>query len=525
MRAETEDPTSAPAHRATPLGDVALVEDGVERLALRCLDVSEPSRARVPLSSALRGAPSTDPRASLRWDPEAARIGAAPLSVHERARLIVSLPPGASLGAYPGRARPLDAAGATQLLLLDGVSGDSSLAVTLGARRWELPLRVRARWAESFGALEAMLDEVASARWSSAVCDEVDAIVRPFGLTAGTRREPQEELLVLRAIAGSDALDAAVHAIARAPHADLRGAVLPVRASRARAVAPEDLATRAIAPGAPVPEDLTLRERRPVQSLDVPENRLVRAVLDALEARADALCAGPAEEAARALQGVFRRWRERLPWLDEVAPSLGSAPISPRRTAYEAFARAASLLDDAAPSLLARGAPDGVTVRDTASLYERWCALEVARALGADAQDAAALMLGRAIDAPWREGAVARILPQTRFEGPMPLAFRPDLTVARGARRVHLDAKYRLDPRAGDGSIARDELVKMHAYRDAIPGSVGAYALFPGAAGDALEGRDDRGGVGAIALLPLADEAARASQRARLREILYALLA
>jgi predicted component of viral defense system (DUF524 family) len=89
---------------------------------------------------------------------------------------------------------------------------------------------------------------------------------------------------------------------------------------------------------------------------------------------------------------------------------------------------------------------------------------------------------------------------------------------------VHLDAKYRLDPARGDGAVVRDELVKMHAYRDAIPGSVGAYALFPGRASEALDGRDARGGVGALPLRADLDPGAREAQRARLRGVLCALL-
>jgi len=64
----------------------------------------------------------------------------------------------------------------------------------------------------------------------------------------------------------------------------------------------------------------------------------------------------------------------------------------------------------------------------------------------------------------------------------------------------------------------------MHAYRDAIPGSVGAYALFPGGAAEALDGRDARGGVGALPLRADLDPGARDAQRARLRDVLCALL-
>lgn len=524
MRAATPDEQESSGLRGSRLGDVSLARRGGTVLTLRCLDASEPSAAPVPLSRDLSGTPTQDPRASLRWDPDVPRLGIAPLSVHERARLIVTLPRGASLTAHPGRARSLDGAGTTLLVQLDGTAGESVFALRDGDEVVTLPVEVRARWEESFAAVEAMLDDVAAARWSAAVRDAEEAVTRPVSLAPRPRREPHEELLVLRAIAGSAEVDAAVRALARAPVAQLRGAVLPVRAARARDIAPEDLATRAILPGASLPQDLTVRERRAVSTLDVPENRFVRAQLDALLDRAAALSQGRYAEAAAPLRGVFRRWREELSWLDAVAAPTSAAPIALRRSEYQVFAAVASLLDQSAPTRAEAPSAERVTARDTPTLYERWCALEVARALGADELDAAAVMEGGAVEVRWPSGGRARLCAQRRFAGAMPLAFRPDLTVERGAARLHLDAKYRLDPRGQDPSPVRDELVKMHAYRDAIAGSVGAYALFPGAPGDALEGRDARGGVGAIALLPRASREETASQRAHLCEILYALL-
>jgi predicted component of viral defense system (DUF524 family) len=149
--------------------------------------------------------------------------------------------------------------------------------------------------------------------------------------------------------------------------------------------------------------------------------------------------------------------------------------------------------------------------------------MELAHALGAGEARAEALLAGRSV-ALGLGGGEVRVEVQRRYGAMLPTAFRPDLTVSRGERRVHLDAKYRLDPARGDGAVVRDELVKMHAYRDAIPGSVGAYALFPGSLSEVLDGRDARGGVGALPLRADLDPMARAAQRARLRGVLCALL-
>ncbi|MEZ4389885.1 MAG: nuclease domain-containing protein [Polyangiales bacterium] len=185
------------------------------------------------------------------------------------------------------------------------------------------------------------------------------------------------------------------------------------------------------------------------------------------------------------------------------------------------IARCAERLERAAPAL-----SDGdsrVSPWSTAALYERWCALEICRALGLSDEHGARLMAGAAVRAPWPGGALI-LDAQRTATSPMPLALRPDFTLRVGDRAVHLDAKYRLDPSTRDGGFVRDELIKMHAYRDAIPGSVGAYALFPGAAEDRIEGRDARGGVGALPLRAERDEALRRAQREALRGVLTELL-
>jgi hypothetical protein len=105
--------------------------------------------------------------------------------------------------------------------------------------------------------------------------------------------------------------------------------------------------------------------------------------------------------------------------------------------------------------------------------------------------------------------------------------------VARGSLDVwvHFDAKYRVerareqfDSRADEqdsaaveaesterlSSSKREDLLKMHAYRDAIRGSAGAYVLFPGDDGGApfREFSELLPGIGAFALRPREGEGA-----------------
>ena len=103
---------------------------------------------------------------------------------------------------------------------------------------------------------------------------------------------------------------------------------------------------------------------------------------------------------------------------------------------------------------------------------------------------------------------------------------RPDITITlwpanlqRGeaeryglTARIHFDAKYKsvltsllVDPEYGEEEqiYGRDDLAKMHAYRDAIRRSEGAYILYPGSKMTVFQCYDEiLPGLGAIALRP-----------------------
>jgi predicted component of viral defense system (DUF524 family) len=76
---------------------------------------------------------------------------------------------------------------------------------------------------------------------------------------------------------------------------------------------------------------------------------------------------------------------------------------------------------------------------------------------------------------------------------------------------LHFDAKYRVDKPVdmlSERGANRDDLLKMHAYRDAIHHTTGAFVLFPGNGEPALLRRngDALPSLGAFGVLPVAGE-------------------
>ncbi len=94
---------------------------------------------------------------------------------------------------------------------------------------------------------------------------------------------------------------------------------------------------------------------------------------------------------------------------------------------------------------------------------------------------------------------------------------RPDFVISVGEKRLVLDAKYRKrggdgelygaeDEPFGTGEVKQEDLLKMHAYRDALPSVVGAFAVYPGRESRVSEHPETGVKVGALALCPAAEE-------------------
>jgi predicted component of viral defense system (DUF524 family) len=205
-----------------------------------------------------------------------------------------------------------------------------------------------------------------------------------------------------------------------------------------------------------------------------------------------------------------------------------------RRPGYREVLRAFALAETS--MALDMDLPDDVfsaTQRNVAALYEYWCFLVLARAVssiggGPDcaplfepSPEGMRLVLkqgepsrlswqldvdGRAIDADLWFNRTFSVRSDVAADATWSQPLRPDASLRlrpvsgrpSGAGDpsldvwVHFDAKYRVDrlapeepPRRAEGGPAtrvvnRDDMLKMHAYRDAIRRTAGAYVLYPG---------------------------------------------
>ena len=86
---------------------------------------------------------------------------------------------------------------------------------------------------------------------------------------------------------------------------------------------------------------------------------------------------------------------------------------------------------------------------------------------------------------------------------------RPDYTILldldNKIKYIHFDAKYKVDLSNGKETYKSEDIIKMHAYRDAILDTIGAYVLYPGSGGydvkPKIVGKEGYG-VGAFSLNP-----------------------
>jgi predicted component of viral defense system (DUF524 family) len=505
-----------------PLGDV---------VELRAWGFAPPRDAAwEPLAPGVEGLPARRPASPLAWHEDAADACLAPLSLYEQSLVAALLPPGARWApSLAGAASAIGDApdGATLWSLgFRGFAGHARLSALRGdAECAGHDLEVRTRKLDAVRDWRAMLADLARADLALAALEPSPVDAAWTDDPARPARSGLEEFLLLRAVVEGDALTDALRAIARDPAASLAAASRAVPAHRAVHARPEEFAARALSPadgrGA-------AREHAPHLTRDVPENRFALYALASMERRADALARG-ARPLAPAMVRAARGLAERLAAMRDTlshgalrgvgalaspAP-LGSSSLQ-RRPGYRELL-AVWLRLASAPGALAWAGGDRIGLRDAPRLYERWCALTVAETLGFDASACARLAAGGASAMATVAGREVSLASQRAAAASYSYAFRPDLTLACDGRRLHLDAKYQFED--GDGEAPREAVVKMHAYRDAIEGTWGAFALYPG---DGARGpRFDApggGGVGALALGP------GAARRDAQRDALVALV-
>ena len=214
----------------------------------------------------------------------------------------------------------------------------------------------------------------------------------------------------------------------------------------------------------------------------------------------------------------------------------------------------------------------GAGLRDVATLYEYWIFLELARVVATMVDtplDRTALVKtsSSGMSLELRQGGAAVIRGRTVRRGrPLKLelwfnrsfrgggrswsqTMRPDCSllvtpsggITDQTTWLHFDAKYRVkdlqdiikvaadeateDTEAGTGKVALPEdLLKMHAYRDAIRRSAGAYVLYPGtddaASQELPKYHEVVPGIGAFVMRPTSNGEAAVMGASALREFL-----
>lgn len=314
---------------------------------------------------------------------------------------------------------------------------------------------------------------------------------------------------------------------------------------------------RVLTPGGPLeslPSELLVQRTR--ETLDTLPNRFVRFVFEqwralaaTVVANASVLSGAPMRRGVSEAQRVVEQLDEWLghPLFREVeALSVypGDNQVLRRREGYRQIFAAAALVEGSLGLEIDMDDPFLVSRRSIATLYEYWTFVRLAGAVAAACGNAGPQFelfkpSTSGMSLVLRANASTRLKFETLISGERVLVdlffnnefrgnswtrpMRPDasLLVRRpGDREVwlHFDAKYKVDwQRPFETGEVRDEeeaertghskrtdLLKMHAYRDAIRDSAGSYVLFPGSqpAEYSLNDAEFLPGLGAFPLRP-----------------------
>jgi predicted component of viral defense system (DUF524 family) len=421
-------------------------------------------------------------RTALRWCPEALSEGLAALTVDDRAALRVRVDEGCAIEVPEGVTVTRwgeDAA----LVSFAGRIGESWIGLRRGGCAERLAVHVESPLLQGREAHRVMVDDLLAESLALAEEGPSETALTHARDAGGARR------LLVSWLLRSSTLERAMALVARAP---LRGAVTVQRVvpwMLARRVRMEELASNPAVARGDDPSQVRVRAEEPALLVDTPENRAVASLLRTVSAvMADP---EPPPSLADALSEVLSladvAGLRRLPSVGAAATLAGS-----RSPGYRELTAIARWLDGLAVADDPADAAVRLALDDSALLYERWCAMEVSRALGLTSTIAPGQAAGCSLDGValrlWCQPARAAV----RSYG---LSFRPDLMVEAEGARVVFDAKFRAD--------VQGSMEKMHAYRDAIAGCVGAHALMPCDPREAVMLRAERGGgVGVISVRP-----------------------
>ncbi|MFE0748028.1 DUF2357 domain-containing protein [Gordonia sp. NPDC058843] len=386
-----------------------------------------------------------------------------------------------------------------------------------------------------------------------------------FGTGAGgSPRLLYQRFAVLHSLLVGSDLGWAISHVFHDPHREwsvqheLRPPGLPLRGS-------SRLRSQLTKPGPRVPTPTarlpTMPRMMPVErteeTFDTIPNRFVRFVLEGwralaaeVVAKADSLGGAAKRRGVHQAQHVVALVDEYLhaPLISELARLTvlpGDNQVLRRREGYRQIYAAWALVEGTLGLELDLEDPLLVSRRNIATLYEYWTFTRLARALAeaCGVPEKASELFSPSesgMSMVLKAGATTRLhfathvgndevlgdlcFNQTFTSESWTRPMRPDAslflrTPGGNEMWLHFDAKYRVDwttPFGRDegedatgpfnGTSKRSDLLKMHAYRDAIRNSAGSYVLFPGSesASFNLTSEEFLPGLGAIPMRPMA---------------------
>jgi predicted component of viral defense system (DUF524 family) len=344
----------------------------------------------------------------------------------------------------------------------------------------------------------------------------------------------------------------ALRSVLRDPHRRMEGVdrVVPVeRATRLSPSALEELAYgvrpfqrvdqgRGLGGGNLFPTEIRERCSRPTP--DTAENRFVKAFLDtcgfvveAMRLRAgslDSAFAMRVRHDCMRMEGVLAPLHRHRLWEDVGAMVYfpASSTVLQRRSDYREILRHHVLLRSSSRALPLSQVEvqQLLEVKDIARLYELWTAFALVDSVtthkGPPAtaarvrDDDLSSKLGPGLVATWPDGTMvaynATFTDSDGFEGrSWSLTLRPDCCLWSPVTGLHLfDAKFRASASLADedntnADARREDLHKMHAYRDAIDQTRSAWVMYPGTTTRTWTppgGRRPLDGVGAVPVVP-----------------------
>jgi len=422
-------------------------------------------------------------------------------------------------------------------------------------------LEVRSRKFDYVSHFRWMLRDIAT--------QSIGALLQRFApthvrLESDTSRDPvsaYQTFRLIRAVIEDPLVVGAVHTVINRPHTEWlneteqlpasRGLSNPGAAKVLFAAGP-----RVSWPTSPYPGLETLPARLPrslaVETVDTVPNRFVKHVLERwslisqdLRTQVESLKDGPLRQRALGeIDSVLAQLGHHLeaPLFKEIA-RLKDMPTSNqvllKRSGYREVLVAYAMVE--AGVILRSTAIPGLSAgqKDIPKLYEYWVFLQIVDALRSVCEELDELP---ALDEEFRGGqrncltgrttrygrSIELTLCYNRGFGPpaesWTSAMRPDVSLRIALDNglsdvedlwVHFDAKYRLDKLSevfvdeadeSSDAVLREDILKMHAYKDSIRRSGGAYVVFPGS-GEGVGGlRKEHDellpGVGAFRLVP-----------------------